>query len=96
VVNTVEASIRSAAFRLKTLQEQIELFERTLAPQANQALHAAEIGYSTGSLRVLELLDSERTLLEVRLSLAQFQSDYMKALAEMERAIGSAFPEVKP
>jgi outer membrane protein TolC len=45
---------------------------------------------------VLELLDSERTLLEVRLSLAQFQSDYMKTLAEVERATGAAFPEVTP
>ena len=95
-VNTVEASIRSAAFRLRTLREQISLFERLLLPQANQALQSAEAAYSTGSVRVLELLDSERTLLEVRLSLAQFQSDYMKALAEMERAIGSAFPEVTP
>jgi outer membrane protein TolC len=95
-VNSVEASIRSAAFRLKTLQEQISLFERVLLPQASQALQSAEAAYSTGSLSVLELLDSERTLLEVRLSLAQFESDSMKALAEMERATGAAFPEVTP
>jgi outer membrane protein TolC len=95
-VNTVEASIRSASFRLKTLREQISLFERVLLPQANQSLRSAEAAYSTGSIPVLELLDSERTLLEVRLSLAQFQTDYMKALAEMERSIGSAFPEVTP
>jgi outer membrane protein TolC len=95
-VNTVEASIRSASFRLKTLREQMSLFERVLLPQANQSLQSAETAYSTGSIPVLELLDSERTLLEVRLSLAQFQADYMKSLAEMERAIGSAFPEVTP
>jgi outer membrane protein TolC len=95
-VNAVEASIRTAAFRLKTLREQISLFERVLLPQANQALRSAEAAYSTGSVRVLELLDSERTLLEVRLSLAQFHSNYMKGLAEMERASGSPFPEVTP
>lgn len=95
-VNSVEASIRSTAFRLKTLQEQISLFERVLLPQASQALQSAEAAYSTGSLSVLELLDSERTLLEVRLSLAQFETDSMKALAEMERATGAAFPEVTP
>jgi outer membrane protein TolC len=74
----------------------MSLFERVLLPQADQSLRSAEAAYSTGSIPVLELLDSERTLLEVRLSLAQFQTDYMKALAEMERAIGSAFPEVTP
>jgi hypothetical protein len=35
-------------------------------------------------------------LLEVRLGVAQLVTDYMKSLADMERAIGSPFPEVKP
>ena len=41
---------------------------------------------------MLELLDSEEVLLDVRLGLARLETDYMKTLAEMERAIGSAFP----
>ena len=41
---------------------------------------------------MLDLLDSERVLLEVQLGLAQLQSDYMKSLAEMERAAGTAVP----
>ena len=57
---------------------------------------SAEAAYSTGQLGVLDLLDSERVLLEVRLGLAQLNTDYFKALAEMERAVGTAFPEVQP
>ncbi len=34
--------------------------------------------------------------LVVRLGLAQLITDYMKSLADMERAIGASFPEVKP
>ena len=94
VVNSVEASIRAIGFRIETLEEQISLFENTLLPQARQALRSTEAAYSTGNLEVLDLLDSERVLLNVQLGLAQFESDYMKALAEMERAIGSQFPEV--
>ena len=45
---------------------------------------------------MLDLLDSERFLLNMRLGLAQYISDYMKSLAEMERAIGAPFPEVTP
>ena len=90
--NGVEAAIRGVASRLRTLEGQISLFEKLLVPQADQALRSSEAAYSTGSLGVLDLLDSERTLLEVRLGLEQFKSDYMKALAEMERAIGAAFP----
>ncbi len=95
-LNAAEAAVRRVGFRIQTLKEQISLFEKALLPQAEQALRSTEAAYSTGSLGVLDLLDSERTLLDVRLGLAQLNSDYMKSLAEMERAIGAPFPEVKP
>jgi len=95
-VNAVESSIRQVGFQIGTLREQMTLFNTTLVPQTQQSLQSAEAAYSTGSLGVLDLLDSERVLLEVRLGLAQFTTDYMKSLADMERAIGSPFPKVKP
>ncbi len=96
VVNQLELAVRSIGFRLKTVEEQIALFERALLPQAEQALRSAETAYSTGTTGVLDLLDSERVLLDARLGLARLETDYMKALAEMERAVGTAFPEEKP
>lgn len=95
VVNSVEAAVRTVGFEIETTDDQISLFENTLLPQAEQALRSSEAAYSSGTLGVLELLDSERVLLNVRLGLAQLNADYMKSLAEMERAIGTAFPEVK-
>jgi outer membrane protein, heavy metal efflux system len=92
-VNLIESSIRQIGFRTTTLWDQIRLFNTTLIPQAQQALDSAEAAYSTGSLGVLDLLDSERVLLQVRLGVAQFTSEYMQSLAEMERAIGSPFPQ---
>jgi cobalt-zinc-cadmium efflux system outer membrane protein len=91
VVNSMEAAIRAIGFRIETLDRQIALFKNTLIPQAEQALRSTEAAYSTGVVGVLDLLDSERVLLEVRLSLAKFNSDYMKSLAEMERTIGNPF-----
>ncbi len=95
-VNNVGLAVRSIGFRLETIDDQIALFERALLPQAEQALRSTESAYATGTIGVLDLLDSERMLLEVRLGLARLESDYMKALAEMERSIGSAFPEERP
>lgn len=92
LVDQVELSVRTISFRIRTLQEQAALFERTLIPQAEQALKSAETGYSTGLSGVLDLLDSERILLEARLGLARLETDHLKALAEMERALGTAFP----
>ena len=95
-LNSVEASVRAVGFRVQTIKEQIALFQKALVPQAEQALRSTEAAYSTGTVGVLDLLDSERVLLEVRLGVAQLDSDYMKSLAEMERAIGAPFPEVRP
>jgi len=94
-VNSMEAAIRAIGFRIETLDRQISLFENTLLPQAEQALRSTEAAYSTGEVGVLDLLDSERVLLDVRLSLEKFNSDYMKSLAEMERAIGIPFEEME-
>ena len=92
-VNGVALAVRSTAFRITTIEGQLALFERALLPQAEQALRATEEAYSGGVTGVLELLDSEEVLLDVRLGLARLRADYMKTLAEMERAIGSAFPQ---
>ena len=91
-VNGVALAVRSTAFRIATIEGQLALFERALLPQAEQALRATEEAYSGGVTGVLELLDSEEGLLDVRLGLVRLRADYMKALAEMERAIGAAFP----
>jgi len=96
LINSVEVSVRAVGFRIETIRTQIDLFQNALLPQADQALRSSEAAYSSGTLGVLDLLDSERVLLEVRLGLAQLRSDYLKSLAEMERAIGSAFPEEQP
>ena len=92
----VEVSIRAVGFRIQTLAEQIGLFERTLLPQAEQVLHSTEEAYATGRLGVLDLLDSERDLFQLRTGLAQLISDYMKSLAELERAVGVPYREVEP
>ena len=53
---------------------------------------ATESAYETGQLGVLDLLDSERMLLNVRIVNSRYYSDLMNALANLERAIGTRFP----
>ncbi len=90
--NEMEFSIRDQAIRIETLREQVELFEEVLIPQAEEALRSTESAYETGQLGALDLLDSERVLLELRLINARYYADYLRALANLERAIGTKFP----
>ena len=89
----VDQAIRTTAFDIEALDQQIALVEHALLPQAEQALSTTEDAYSTGTVGVLDLLDSEEVLLDVRLGLARLDADYFRALADMERAVGTAFPE---
>ena len=88
----VDATVRTLASRIRSLDERIVLAEGTLLPQAEHALGSTEDAYATAAVGVLDLLEGERMLLDVRLRLARLQADYMKALADMERAVGAPFP----
>lgn len=92
LVNDLEFDVRDQVIRLQTLAEQIRLFEDVLLPQAREAQRSTEAAYQTGQVGVLDLLDSERVLLDVRLVNERQRADYLVALAELERAIGTRFP----
>ncbi len=90
--NAMEFSIRDGMLGAETALDQLALYDRVLVPQAEQALDSTEAAYSTGRLNALDLIDSQRFLLAVRLAHAKLKTDYMKALADIEQAIGAAFP----
>jgi outer membrane protein TolC len=68
----IEFSFRDQVIRLETLQEQVDLCENALIPQAEEGLRSAEAAYETAQLGVLDLLDSERVLLNLRLVSARY------------------------
>ena len=90
--NAMELSVQDAVVRLDTLTRQMELFDTVLIPQTEEALLATEAAYETGQLGVLDLLDSERMLLEIRLIRARYASDFLVALTDLERAVGTSVP----
>jgi outer membrane protein TolC len=92
VENSMAFAVRDGVLRAETALDQMNLYEKVLIPQAEQALESTEAAYATGKLGSLDLIDSERFLIKVRLAQAKLKSDYMKALADIERAVGAAFP----
>ena len=90
--NAMEMEVHEALVRLETLDRQIDLLDTVLLPQTDEALRATETAYETGQLGVLELLDSERTRIDVRSMRARYLSDLLIALTALERAIGTRVP----
>lgn len=90
--DAMEDAVERALIRIETLDDQIALLDTVLIPQTEETLHATEAAYQTGQVGVLELLDSERIQLDVRRMRARYVSDFLIALADLERSVGVRVP----
>jgi outer membrane protein TolC len=70
------------------------LYRYSLLPQAEQTFKASEIGYLTGKVDFLDLLDSERMVLLVKIGYFKTIADLGKSLARLERVIGKDLTEM--
>jgi outer membrane protein, heavy metal efflux system len=86
--NTVGSEVHAMVAMLRMRGELVTLYERTLIPQAESTLLAAEVAYRTGRVDFLSVLDSERSILDLRLAHAMALADLGEALSGLERAVG--------
>jgi outer membrane protein TolC len=88
LTNETLSQINSLYFEVATAREQIELYEYSLLPQAEQALKASEVGYLAGNADFLALLDSERMILMIKNGYFKILAELGKSLARLERLVG--------
>jgi outer membrane protein TolC len=86
------AEVKGALVRVQTAAELVNLFSQTHIPQAEQALDSSRIGYQTGKVDFLSLLDSLRVVEQIHLEHIAAATDFEKAYADLERAVGQALP----
>jgi outer membrane protein TolC len=69
---------------LRNDERQIELLEKVVLPRAKQALEITQTSYAAGKATFLDLLEVQRTLLDVRLTIAEVKTEREKAVAAIE------------
>jgi outer membrane protein, heavy metal efflux system len=84
--------VKQALVEAQTALEQRNLFLHTHIPQAEQALQASQIGYQTGTLDFLSLIDSVRAIELIHLEHLMAAANFERAWAELERAVGQELP----
>jgi len=90
--DTSLAEVKSALVRAQTAAELIKLFTQTHIPQAEQSLASSRISYQTGTVDFLSLTDSLRVVEQVHLEHIAAATDFEKAHADLERAVGQPLP----
>jgi outer membrane protein TolC len=83
------ATLEDLYTRYTIALDMMGLYETDLIPRAEQSLESAQSGFMAGDVDFLNLLDSERLLLELRISLAEKKAEVEKEIAMIEEHIDS-------
>ena len=85
---TLRAELEHAAFLLDDAARQVALYRDTLLPRAREGLEVTRTAYRSGSASVLDLIDSERALLEFETGYWRACRDHHQSLARLEALVG--------
>jgi outer membrane protein TolC len=78
----------AAVYALRNSERQAALFEKQVLPAAQRVLENARQSYTSGTGMYLDLIEAQRTLLDVRLTIAEAKAAREKSLADLEALAG--------
>lgn len=84
--------VQDTHFKFLTARRTLELYRTELIPQAETSFSASEAGYRSGKVSFLDLLESERFLLNARVMAVMTEGALGMQAARLERAVGNALP----
>ena len=86
--NMSELDIQMALTEAQSTWRQIGLYQNTVIPQAEQTYQAGIVGYTNGKVDMMTVLADLNTLHNAKLGLYKVKTDYEKAAANLEKAVG--------
>ena len=91
LLNTARADLFGFHQGLLQARAEIEALRGQVLPELEDALRQTELAYERGRYSYLELVDAQRSVIEVRSTLIDAAARYHSVLAEIERLTGQAF-----
>ena len=88
----VESELQSALFAYREGERKLRLYRGTLVPKARHALEATEAAYRAGNASFMDLIDSQRSLLEFELERERAAADRAVAAARVRALAGVPSP----
>ncbi len=85
---TIEHDVADALRRSDSARVQLKLLTDDVAPRAAQALKVAEKSYQAGAISLLELLEAQRTYVEVRQQEVDATFQFRQAAIDLVHAVG--------
>ena len=95
-VDAVRRDVLTAAVRLQTLADQLELYESALLPRSEQVLEVSLADYRGGKVTFVQLTQNYLATLALQTEAARLRSERFKAMAQLRRAVGCDVEERSP
>ncbi len=83
-----KASFVAALVMLRNSEREAEFLEQQVLPSATLLLETSQQSYAAGSASLLDLVEAQRTLLELRLMIAEARIEREQRIAELEELAG--------
>ena len=82
------ASLVANLYALRNAERQAALLQEAVLPKARQAFSSSRQAYANGQISFVDLLDGQRTLLDIRRLIAEARIEREKRLADLEALAG--------
>ncbi len=92
LVNRLHSDLDMVLYKYNDAERKIDLYQETLIPKAEQSLGVSLKAFQSGQGSSLDLMDAEKTLLELKLAFMRSLADQAQRLAEMETLVGQDIP----
>jgi outer membrane protein, heavy metal efflux system len=89
---SLRADMELALYKYRDAQRKIDLYLHTLIPKAEEGLGVTLEAFQAGIRTSLDLIDAEKTLLELQLSYIRALADQAQRVAELEWLLGKEIP----
>ena len=90
----VNRALQEAYSTLQASYHEVQQLQDDVLPGAQSAFEGIQTGYRQGKFDYLEVLDAQRTLFTSRTRYIQALAEYNRAVAEIERLIGTPLSEI--
>lgn len=87
--NMVRAEVSESYAKVQSRWQQIDRYQQTILPQADQSLQSTLAAYQTDKADFLSLLDTYRLVQMFKMEYYMVVGEYYSSLAALERAVGS-------
>ncbi|MCB9766631.1 MAG: TolC family protein [Candidatus Omnitrophica bacterium] len=88
--NQLAVDLQTALYKLRDAKRQIDLYSDILIPKAKQSVTVTQTAYSAEEAAFLDLVDTERVLLNFQNSYYRSVANYGQSLATIEAKVGQS------